>query len=211
MKRLILISCLSFLTVQFTSCKNDAKDASKKEAVKKEVKPEKSYPYSLKKATNTVDFVAYKTTDKVPVKGTFKTVKVLSGAGGNTIKEAVNGTEFKIPIGSVETNDSSRNLKIQKFFFQMMEATGTLKGKLNIVDEANGFADFTMNGITKKLPFTYTIEGNVFSLDATMDVNEWNGQAALASLNEACKALHSGADGVSKTWNEVAIHIVTIF
>jgi len=68
-----------------------------------------------------------------------------------------------------------------------------------------------MNNITQELPFTYTIAGNIFTMKTVMDINKWNGQAAIVSLNVACKDLHKGADGVSKTWNEVAIEVVSIF
>jgi len=44
-----------------------------------------------------------------------------------------------------------------------------------------------------------------------MNLDTWNGQTAVASLNEACKDLHKGADGVSKTWNEVAIEVTSSF
>jgi hypothetical protein len=30
--------------------------------------------------------------------------------------------------------------------------------------------------------------------------------AAVASINKACEALHTGKDGISKTWSEVAVH-----
>ena len=205
MKKIILLVCLGMLTGLTISCKSEAKKETKTEV------KEKEYAYSLAKASNDVGFTAYKTTDKVPVKGSFKTVKIVGGGAGDSIADAINGAEFSIPIGSIETNDSGRNLKIQTFFFKVMETTGTLKGKLTLEEDAKGFVDFTMNGITQKLPFTYTIKDNEFCLDAVMDINQWNAQAALESLNTACKALHSGADGVSKTWNEVAIHIVSKF
>jgi len=206
MKKLAILLGVFALTLQFSSCKSETKKETKPE-----VEAPKSYAFSLKKATNEVNFTAYKTTEKVPVKGMFKTVKIVNGGEGDTVKEAINGAEFSIPIGSIETNDSSRNLKIQTFFFQVMEATGTLKGKLFLDDDTKGHADFIMNGVTQKLPFTYSITDKVFTMDATMDINLWNGQAAIESLNTACKALHTGADGVSKTWNEVAINIVSKF
>ena len=92
-----------------------------------------------------------------------------------------------------------------------MENTKLLSGKLILTDEVNGVAEIKMNGVTEKVDFTYTIEGNVFNLKGTMDVTKWNGSAAIASLNEICKDLHKGADGVSKTWNEVALDITTTF
>jgi hypothetical protein len=39
-----------------------------------------------------------------------------------------------------------------------------------------------------------------------MDLKNWNALEALASLNKACEALHTGPDGVSKTWEDVAIN-----
>ncbi len=206
MKNLLILISLSLFTFQLTSCKSDTKKEPKTET-----ETAKTYAFSLSNAKSDVNFIAYKTTEKVPVKGMFKTVRITGGGEGDTIKDAINGAEFSIPIGSIETNDDSRNLKIQQFFFKIMEATGTLKGKLMLEDDTSGFAEFTMNGVTKKLPFTYTIADKVFSMNATMDVNLWNAQTALASLNEACKALHTGADGVSKTWNDVAINIVSTF
>ena len=44
-----------------------------------------------------------------------------------------------------------------------------------------------------------------------MDVNNWNAGKALASLNEVCKLLHTGADGISKTWSEVTLDITSSF
>ncbi len=92
-----------------------------------------------------------------------------------------------------------------------MDNTKLLSGKLMLTDDTNGTAEIKMNGVTKSVVFTYTITGNVFNMKATMDVNNWNASAALASLNKACEVLHKGADGVSKTWNDVALDITTTF
>jgi hypothetical protein len=48
-------------------------------------------------------------------------------------------------------------------------------------------------------------------MKATMNVNDWNASAALASLNKVCLDLHRGADGVSKTWSEVTLDITSTF
>ena len=32
-----------------------------------------------------------------------------------------------------------------------------------------------------------------------------NGHSAIVSLNKACNELHTGDDGISKTWNDVQI------
>ncbi len=63
-----------------------------------------------------------------------------------------------------------------------------------------------MNGLTKELPFDYEMSQDTILINAPMDLNNWQAQAALESLNQACWELHTGPDGVSKTWNEVLIN-----
>ena len=76
---------------------------------------------------------------------------------------------------------------------------------------ASGIATIKMNGITDKVPFEYTITNNVFSMKSTLDINKWNAKAAIASLNKVCEELHKGADGISKTWDEVTLNITSTF
>jgi len=207
MKKIVAIVCFTLIAFQFTACKKEAK----KEETKTPEVVEKTFPYTLKTAENRINFTAYKTTDKVPVKGMFKKIEITKLGEGNSVKEAINGAEFKIPVSSIETNDSSRNFKIQKFFFNVMENTVSLTGKFMLSEESKGALALTMNGTTQVVPFEYTIVENAFRMKTTIDVTTWNAQAAVASLNEACKDLHKGADGVSKTWSEVAIEAVSTF
>lgn len=195
------------LSIVFTGCKSETKKEEKTQV--KQV--EETMPFSLKTAQNTIDWTAYKTTAKVAVNGKFKKVNITNGGSGNSVKEAVNGTEFSIPVSSIFTKDESRDFKIRKFFFGVMENTTLLSGKISLNDDNTGTVKITMNGVTQKLPFSYKIEGKTFSMNATMDINNWNAQKALVSLNEACKVLHTGADGVSKTWSEVALNISSTF
>ncbi len=200
MKKYILL----FIGLTIFGC-NNTKKTERKE------KDTKTAKYVLADAKTQINFTAYKTTKKVGVKGSFKEIEITNNKQGNTIKDALNGAEFKIPVNSIETNNSSRNFKIMKFFFGAMQNTLTLTGKVNLVDETNGVVDFTMNGATEKLPFTYKIKDNTFYLKSTMDVNKWNGQNAISRLNEACESLHKGSDGISKTWNVVDIEITSEF
>ena len=48
-------------------------------------------------------------------------------------------------------------------------------------------------------------------MNANMDITNWNALDALAALNKVCEILHTGADGVSKTWSDVALNITTKF
>jgi len=190
----------------------EIRDSEKKED-KNSTKTEKGTTavYVLNEATNSVQWTAYKTTEKVPVKGKFTQVNITSGGEGNSVKDAIHNAEFSIPITSIFTSDSSRDYKIRKFFFGVMENTKLLSGKLVIENDSLGYADITMNGITDKLPFTYLIDDKKFSMATKMDVLNWNAKSSLDSLNLICKELHKGLDGISKTWSEVAINITSTF
>ncbi|WP_299680965.1 YceI family protein [uncultured Tenacibaculum sp.] len=212
MNKFLTIVSIVVLSLQFTSCKSEAKKEEKKEVeTTTETPVEKTAPFAIKNATNSINFTAYKTTDKVPVNGIFKKIEITKGGEGNSIKEAMNGAEFKIPVSSLETKDNGRNIKIRKFFFSVMANTVDLTGKITIDNDSLGTAEFTMNSVTEKLPFKYTINDKVFSMSTTMDIDKWNAQSAIASLNKVCEDLHKGADGVSKTWNEVAINVTSTF
>ena len=190
------------IIITLSSCKSESKkeDADKVAA-----------PFALKYAKNDIHFTAYKTSEKIPVGGQFSEIEIVSGGTGNSVKEAINNTEFSIPVSSILTKDSSRDYKIKKFFFGVMSNTDLLSGKLLISDGSNGIAKITMNGETKHVPFTYTIVDKIFNMQATIDVNNWNASAALASLNKVCEDLHKGSDGVSVTWSEVALNITSTF
>ena len=205
MKKLLILTLAIGLSFQLTSCKSEKKKEIK---AKKELKVA---VFSLKTAKNSIDWVAYKTTDKLPVKGKFKKVDVTKNGEGDTAKEAINNAEFSIPVSSIFTADVGRDFKLKKFFFGFMDNTKLLSGKLTLTDDTNGIASITMNEVTADLPFTYTLEGKEFKLTATMNLDNWNAQKAVESINIACLELHKGKDGISKTWSEVAINITSVF
>ncbi|WNW01928.1 YceI family protein [Tenacibaculum sp. HL-MS23] len=208
MKKIIYSLFVFAALANFTSCKSEAK---KETSEKEEIKLENNAPFSLQEANNEINFTAYKTSEKIPVGGSFKKVTITANGDGTTAKEAINNAEFSIPVSSLFTKDSSRDFKIKKFFFGIMDKTELLSGKLVLENDSIGYSDLTMNGVTKKMDFKYSIDGKVFTLKGNLKITDWNADKALNSLNEVCKDLHKGADGVSKTWDDVAINITSTF
>ncbi len=198
MKNLFYITIMLILGGQLISCKQEKSSTAE---------PEKPIvQIQASEAGSSMQWTAYKTTDRVPVKGTFKEVKIVSSTPSEDAAGALSDLGFEIPVNSIFTNDSIRDGKLQKFFFAVMENSMTLKGKFNVETENSGKLEISMNGLSKELPFNYEVEKDTIHVSAKMDLNEWGAQAALESLNEACKVLHTGADGVSKTWEDVALN-----
>ncbi|MGB5321346.1 YceI family protein [Lutimonas sp.] len=196
MKKIINFSLIIVLSITIFSCENEKKQKEKSVA-------ESSYSIDAEKSS--VQWTGYKTTDKVAVNGTFKEIRILEMNSGSTAAASIEGLEFEIPVSSIYSKDTIRDGKLMRLFFGVMENTLSLKGKFSVKDASNGNIALSMNGLTKELPFTYDMSKDTILINATMDLNIWETQNALASIHEACLELHTGADGVSKTWDEVGI------
>jgi hypothetical protein len=204
MKRLSFL--LLALTISVTSCKNEKKE-SKTEAPIEAVITEK---FVVKPEATSVKWTAYKTTEKKGVGGEFTTVNFDEKVGA-TAEAALNNLSFSIPISSLFTNDATntRDAKIKESFFGAMLDTELLKGTITYANNAY-VASLTMNGVTHDLPLEVSItEERRVAMTGTMNLNDWNALGALESLNKVCFDLHKGPDGVSKTWEEVAIEVST--
>lgn len=203
MKNLKLIA-LGIILITAISCKD-----SKKSDEEKTTETQTAVTYSVVDDSTKVSFTAYKTTDKVAVGGTFKEIILTNTGEGDTGIEALNGTKFSIPVSSLFTNDGTgtRDPKILKFFFGVMENTELISGEFKVSGENSCSIDVTLNGKTANIPLQYTANSDTsLSFDGVMNLENWDGLAAVASINKACEALHTGKDGVSKTWSEVAVH-----
>jgi len=200
MKKTALLVIIIALAFNLDSCK---KKPAKKEAPVKE--------YTIDASKTEINWTAFKTTAKAPVKGKFTQLDIKKSVSGTTVSKALNGIEFSIPVSSIFSNNPDRDTKLKTLFFGVMKNATLLSGTIHVENETTGFVDFSMNGVIEKLPFTYTVNGTNVAIKAVMNTDTWQAQAAIASLNKACFELHKGADGVSKTWSDVAIDINVAF
>ncbi len=202
MKKLTLL--LIVLTISLTACKKEKKETTTEVAVEEVaekfiVKPD---------STTTVKWTAYKTTAKKGVGGEFS-IKNFEAKEGATVAEALNNLNFSIPISSLITGDEGRDAKIKMFFFGKMLDPEILKGTITYND-SSAVAALTMNGVTKDLPLAVAIKDERHvTMTGTINLADWDALEALASLNQICYELHKGDDGVSKTWEDVALEVST--
>ncbi|MDF4202610.1 YceI family protein [Maribacter sp. SA7] len=199
----IALTFASALLIVFASCK-DAKKSEESKSV--EATSEATEMFSLVQDSTKVSFTAYKTTDKVPVGGMFKKINFTKTNSGATAMETLNGTEFSIPVSSLFTNDptGTRDPKLLEFFFGVLKDTELISGVFK-ADGDKSSIDVTLNGETQNIPLAYEMNGDKITFTGTMDLANWNAMDAVASINKACEILHTGKDGVSKTWSEVAV------
>lgn len=196
MKKILLYALLLTFTISIIACKKDVK--------KIEVSQ-----FSIEPKTVTVKWTGYKTTSKIAVNGEFKELKVSNIKEAPTAIEALNGTVFSIPVSSIFSGDDERDGKLKELFFGVMDATVSISGTLNLNDDGTGNVNLSMNGVSKEIPITYIVSGQLVELEGTLDLlNDFDAGSALESISKACFELHKGPDGVSKTYSEVAISAV---
>jgi len=201
MKKIKLIA-LALVVLAGYNCKDAKKEKEK------EVKEMASKSFTLVKDSTKVSFTAYKTSEKLAVGGKFMKINIKNSKNGATALEALNGTEFGIPVSGLFTNDATgtRDPKLLEFFFGAMQDTEIISGVFKTDADNKCSIDVTMNGETSNIPLEYVINTETsITFNGTLNLEDWNALEAVAAINNACKELHTGKDGVSKTWTDVAI------
>lgn len=197
MKKSILFLAAA-LTLAITSCK-------KKEAPKQE---ESTTPtkdgYQVSASGSEVYWTGYKFTEKKGVKGKFKSINVTNAPIATTAIDAFDGVAFSVPTSSIWSDNAIRDGKLKSLFFGYMDNTELLTGTFN-TKGSNIVLNLKMNGQTKEIPLKHTIEDRHVKLEGSLNILEFGAVKAYNSIHKACEALHTGADGVSKTWKDVSI------
>lgn len=172
---------------------------------------EEGCAYQLNLKESEIKWTAFKFTEKVGVSGKFDSFYIVTTTDNIGIAQFMKDARFEAKIGSINTGDPSRDEKIIKHFFGSMENTPTLFGG---VLEANGDNQsgtvkvfIRMNNMELPIDMTYSREGDMLVIKGEMDVDRWNAQASIKKLNDECKDLHTGADGISFLSNIVELEL----
>lgn len=165
--------------------------------------------YKIKKSGVMLRWVAFKTTKRIGVSGTFNEIKIDVDENASSLLELLASTSFEIDSKTVNSNMEVRDKKIVNFFFGRLAGDFKIYGKVKSVNitTKKGVFLVNMNGISKNVPFVYSLEGKQIIITAGLNTNNWSAQTAIESINQACEEKHKGDDGVSKTWPEVDIDI----
>ncbi|MGB1269447.1 MAG: YceI family protein [Flavobacteriaceae bacterium] len=206
-----IITCLLVSSALFISCKKETSQT--KETSTQET--EKQITYSIDSNASEVHWTAYKTTAKKAVKGVFTKLNLTNAVNSTTKQGVFENLEFNIPITSFFSKDETRDTKIKALFFGIMDNTSLIKGTFSNVtgNETKGTMtlNLTMNNETVGIPMTYSVDKNIISINGNIvNLMDWKLEKAFNSLHKACELLHTGEDGVSKTWKEVAINAIVV-
>lgn len=212
MKKIFLPIAL-FAAFTITSCGGGNHSAESTKEITAEEKEEICFFSYDEAAGAQVKWTAFKTSEKIGVGGQFDRVNVSSGDKSTKITDILQNIKFNIPTASTNTANVDRDKKIVTYFFGEMKTTDLILGQVKSCegDNKSGTCTFylTLNNVEKETTLNYTVEDNTIKLTGEIDMVDFGAEAAVASLNKVCEALHTGADGVSKTWSTVELAIET--
>lgn len=166
--------------------------------------------YSYDASSTTLEWTAFKFTERAGVKGTFDHISIDGINEAESAEGLLNSLNFSIHTVSVNSDKPERDEKINKHFFETLN-TPYIEGKVVSVDLVKNTASVSirMNNIEKTVSGEALLKDDVFSFHTMIDVNDWKGQKAVQALNTVCDSLHTGPDGISKLWSEVELSFTT--
>lgn len=154
-------------------------------------------------------WTAFKTTAKIPVSGTFDKVYSQGIKSYNTINEVIDNAGFLIETATVNSGDEARDIKLVEFFFGKLDDGKEIVVSVHEKTDKIITYNLILNGVTKQVDFKFEISDiGAFSINGTIDLNDFNAGNGVESINNACLEKHTGEDGVSKTWSTVDINII---
>lgn len=168
------------------------------------------YTYNAK--SSSLNWVAFKTSDRVAVGGSFDSLKVMLSESVFSPMQAMENASFEVYVNSVFTDNSIRDNTLRKYFFSALIGGDVIKGKFKIVEgddnAGGGSITLQLNNVTRDVGFEYTVDASVITIKTRIDLISFQGDQAINSLNKECDELHRGADGVSKLWPDIEIEVI---
>jgi len=169
-----------------------------------------SCSYTYMADSTSLKWTAYKFTKKIGVSGTFDSITVTNTKSAESPMEVLLGADFSISTASVNSGNPERDPKVVAFFFNKLAGTETITGKINSINDGEAVVSITLNERTVDVVGKVSLEEDRVTLEVSIDITDFEGLDAIASLNEVCSAQHTDEDGESKLWPEVDIMVSTV-
>jgi len=198
--------------IVFFSCNNNNTEEAKQEDI---ITKGDFYQFDIENTK--VIWNGYKTNDKIKVIGYFDEFSSdRENQEFSSIEELVSGLQFSIKSSSSSSGDIIRDQNLKEHFFKYLTEDFVINGTLG--SPINDSIDVTFNvfGQTKeiRLAFLYHIIPGCPYYDHILEIkgsinlaSQFDALKAYNAISNQCYDLHKGADGISKTWKQVDVHV----
>lgn len=164
------------------------------------------HQYILEDFGMSIDWTAYKFSDKISVSGTFQEYTLNEKNSSGSIENILRGLHVAIPTESIITNNAIQDFKIKTYFFKVLK-TPTITGI--IIDASQGRGDILlkMNNMSFKNPYSYSLENDVIILTTHLDLKNWKAEEAMAVLNHQWSGDYKEDELLLNVWPEIDVTI----
>ncbi|MFK7873063.1 MAG: YceI family protein [Oligoflexales bacterium] len=165
-----------------------------------------------KMETPKLTWSGYKFMSKFAVNGTFDNITLVhSQKPENDMDAFLKSILFDIDVASLNSGMDIRDKKLVLYLFGGLKNPGHIRGRIKSSDihHGTGLAEISLNGVRKDVVFSVSQDGSSMSWKGKIDMLDFKMNDAFKSIHTACKELHTGPDGKSKTWSEVGLEITT--
>jgi hypothetical protein len=164
----------------------------------------------LPEATPVLKWTGFKFTEKSAVSGTFTEMTLVKtnnkrryvGLSGMLMSH-----HLSINTLSVDAGLPARNTNLVAGLFKTFSDT-TMRARISKVDKKTAQMVLAWGGKDYTLPLDLKDDGKSVTLTGKMDFLKMGLKEAYNSIHAQCKDVHTGSDGVAKTWSEVELSFV---
>lgn len=166
-----------------------------------------SYQFDEEKSALT--WTGYKFTEKMGVSGSFDLVSFKQNVKSASLSELVKSVKFEVDTASINSGMPVRDKKLALYLFGAMAVPGAITGKVKSFDlkVKSASAVITMNRVSLAVPFQVMDDGKTLTFKGEVDMLKFKMNKSVQQIAAACKDLHTGSDGKSKTWSVVGLEI----
>ncbi len=166
--------------------------------------------YDIDRESVKLTWTGYKFTSKEPVSGTFEDIMWTIQPGKNANALMAN-LKFQIKTKSIDSGMRIRDKRLYKYLFQKMKNPEFIEGYGISFDETKNQALIELNMNETRTPAVFTtkiFDDWTFELVGVIDMlKHYKMNEAVESISKKCEKLHTGEDGVAKTWTEVGLKL----
>lgn len=162
--------------------------------------------HQIKEGTEKITWTGFKYTKKAPVSGTFDKVTFKQDVNSESMAALLESIEFEIDTNSVNSGNPVRDSTLKKSIFGFTKEEAKISGKFKNATQLDVIADLVFNEEMETKLNLSAKEGKLV-ITGTLDLLKNGLQKSYDSVHLACKGLHTGDDGVSKTWTTVDLKI----
>lgn len=207
-KSLSYLILLSTFLMLYACNPNSEKQSKTKtrDFIQAQEEPSLTKVYTVKGNMPFIKWTAYKFTNRTGVSGSFDNVTYKLSTKKGTVKQLLEYATFKIETESVNSNLKLRDDRIYTYFFSKIGAK-TITGDFLKINDKGGQINIVIGNNSHSVPFTFNISSDKIKIHTSLNLTLWKASSGITALNEICKDVHTGADGVSKLWTDVKVTI----